>query len=136
MGGSVANVRHQRHETSAFDGRGDSVLADRGATGLAAADDLALAAGELLEKLDVFVIDIHRAWTFAVNHQRIAFLAGDLGLGTSAIDTTFFECRRFGHNSTKILYGYSIYAYCANIFWRQPPLFHAQTVRLVYRGRS
>lgn len=99
------------------------MLADRGATGLAAADDLALAAGELLEKLDVFVIDIHRAWTFAVNHQRIAFLAGDLSLGTSAIDTTFFECRRFGHNSTKILYQLLFYIrlHCANAI-RRPAL--------------
>ena len=43
---SVAYVRHQSHKTSALDGGGDSVLADGGATGLAAADDFALTASE------------------------------------------------------------------------------------------
>ena len=43
---SVADVGHQRHETRAFDGGGDSVLADGRATGLAAANDFALATGQ------------------------------------------------------------------------------------------
>lgn len=94
---SVADVRHQSHEARAFDGGGDGVLADGGATGLAAADDFALTARQLFEEFDVFVVDEHRARTFAVDAQRIAFLAADLRLGTFAIDTILFECRRFRH---------------------------------------
>jgi len=94
---SVADVRHQRHEARAFDGGGDGVLADGGAAGLATADDFALTARQLFEEFDVFVVDEHRARTFAVDAQRIAFLAADLRLGTFAIDTILFECRRFRH---------------------------------------
>ena len=61
-------------------GGGDGVLADGGATGLATADDFALAARQLFEEFDVFVVDEHRARTFAVDAQRIAFLAADLRL--------------------------------------------------------
>lgn len=94
---SVADVRHQRHKARAFDGGGDGVLADGGATGLATADDFALTARQLFEEFDVFVVDEHRTRTFAVDAQRIAFLAADLRLGTFAIDTILFECRRFRH---------------------------------------
>ena len=97
---SVAYVRHQSHKTSALDGGGDSVLADGGATGLAAADDFALTASEFFEQFDVFIVDEHGTRTLAVNGQRIAFLAVDLSLSAFTIGTILFECRRFGHVST------------------------------------
>ena len=97
---SVADVGHQRHETRAFDGGGDSVLADGRATGLAAANDFALATGQFFEKLDVFVIDKERMRPLPFNFQRVLFLNVDLGLGAFAIDAILFECRGFGHSYT------------------------------------
>ena len=94
---SVADVRHERHETSALDGGCDGMLRRRGATRLATADDFALTAREFLEQFDVLVIDVHRTHTLAVRAQRIALLAVDFRLGTFTIDTIFFKCRRFGH---------------------------------------
>ena len=73
------------------------MLANGGATGLATANNFALTARQLFEEFDVFIVDEHRTRTFAVDAQRIAFLAADLRLGTFAIDTILFECRRFRH---------------------------------------
>jgi len=47
------------------------VLADRSAACLATADDLAVAIGQLLQKLDVFVINVSRTWTFAIDEKWI-----------------------------------------------------------------
>ena len=94
---SVADVRHERHETSALDGGCDGMLRRRGATRLATADDFALTAREFLEQFDVLVIDVHRTHTLAVRAKGIALLAVNLSLGTFTIDTIFLECRRFGH---------------------------------------
>ena len=88
---SVAYVRHQSHKTSALDGGGDSVLADGGATGLAAADDFALTASEFFEQFDVFIVDEHGTRTFAVDGQRIAFLAVDLSLSAFTIGRFFLN---------------------------------------------
>jgi hypothetical protein len=52
------------------------VLARGLATGLAAADDAAVAIGELAEQIEILVIDVHRTRTFAIDANRI--LLGDL----------------------------------------------------------
>ena len=88
---SVADVRHERHETSALNGGCDGMLRRRGAT------HFALTAREFLEQFDVLVIDVHRTHTLAVRAKGIALLAVNLSLGTFTIDTIFLECRRFGH---------------------------------------
>ena len=80
----LADERQQGHEPRPLDRRGHSVLAGGGAAALAAADDLALAAGELGEQFEVFVIDVHRPRTFAVDEDRIFLLAADLDLVTLA----------------------------------------------------
>ncbi len=101
---SVSNVGHESHETSALDRGGNGVLANSGATGLAATNDLALTAGEFFEQFDVLEIDKDGTHTLAVRAQRIAFLAVNLGLGTFAIDTVLLiKCRSFGHR----IYSYS-----------------------------
>ena len=47
------------------------MLADRSTTSLATTDNLAVAIGELLQQLDVFVVNVSRTGTFAVNEKRI-----------------------------------------------------------------
>ena len=101
---SVSNVGHEGHEAGALDRGGNGMLTNRGATGLAATNDLALTAGEFFEQFDVFEIDKNGTHTFAVRAQRIAFLAVNLGLGTFTIDTILLiKCRSFGHR----IYSYS-----------------------------
>ena len=75
---SVAFVWHQSHEASSLDRRSYCVLADRGAASFATADNFAVAIGELLQQLDVFVINVSRAWPFAIDEKRI--LANSLRL--------------------------------------------------------
>ena len=67
----IAYVWQQRHEASSFDRIGDGVLADRGATGLAAANDFSVTVNQFLEQFDVFVIDVHWARALAIDVQRI-----------------------------------------------------------------
>lgn len=73
---SVAYVGHESHEAGAFDGLGDGVLADCVAARLAAADDFAVAVGELRQQVDVFVVDVHRLGADAIDEDRI--LLGNL----------------------------------------------------------
>ena len=103
---SVANVRHKRHKTSALHGGRNRVLAYGGTTGLTPTDNFSLTTRELLQELDVFVVDEHRARSLAVHRQRIAFLTANLSLSSFTIDTILLECRRFGH----ILYQMFLYA--------------------------
>lgn len=67
----VPNVRHQRHEAGSFDSVGYSVLADRGTTSFSSSDQAAMSIDQFLEQLDILIVDVHRAGTFAVNIQRI-----------------------------------------------------------------
>ena len=97
---SVADVRHESHETSSFHGRRDRVLANGGTTGLATADDFALTTGQFLEKFDVFIVDEHRSRSLAVDRQRILFLSANLRLGTLAIDAILLKCSGLCHIST------------------------------------
>ena len=73
------------------------MLRDGGAAGLTTADNFTLTAGEFLEQFNVLVVDKHRTHTLAIRAQRITFLAVNLDLGTLAVDTILFKCRRFGH---------------------------------------
>lgn len=77
----IADVRHQRHETSAFDRARHGVLADRSATTLAAAHNPAVAIRQLTEQLNVLVVDVQRAWTLAVGQDRILLFRSLLILG-------------------------------------------------------
>ena len=61
------------------------MLANGGAACLAAANDLAVAVGQLLEKLNVLVINISRTWAFAINEKRV--LANSL-----CLDLWFTPC--------------------------------------------
>ena len=57
-------------------GPGHRVLAGGVAAGLAAADDAAVAVGELAQQVEVFVVDVHRPRRDALDVDRIAL--GDL----------------------------------------------------------
>ena len=57
------------------------MLADGHAAALASANDLAVAVDKLLQKLDVFVIDEHRARADAIDPDRVLLLNLELGLG-------------------------------------------------------
>ena len=71
----LANVWQKRHETSAFDGCSDRVLANRRAAGLSTTDDTAVTIYELFQGFNIFVIDEHWTWTLAIYKQRILFLS-------------------------------------------------------------
>lgn len=73
------HVGHQGHKPCALDCSGDRMLAGRGATRLATADNLAVTVDQLAEKFNVLVIDIHWARTLAIHKQRISF--GRTGTG-------------------------------------------------------
>jgi len=74
----VANVRHEGHETGAFDGPSYGILGDSSAAALAAADDSAMAIDELAEQFNVLVIDVHRTGPLAVDQNRILLFRSDL----------------------------------------------------------
>src|SRR5271163_2235154 len=78
----VADVRQQGHETGPFDGLRYGPLAHGGAAALAAANQLALAAGEFPQQLQVLVIDIHRTGALAIDKHRILLLAAGTDLGS------------------------------------------------------
>ena len=78
----LARVRQQGHEAGSLDGFRHGVLADGRATALAAADDLALPIGELLEQFHVLVVDVHRPWPLALDKNRILLLRANLRLRT------------------------------------------------------
>ena len=67
----VAFERKQCHESGTLDRFSHSVLADRGATCFAPSDDTSVAIDQLFQQLNVFVIDEHRAWPFAINVQGV-----------------------------------------------------------------
>lgn len=49
------------------------MLTDGGTAGLAPTADAAVTIDHPLEQLKVFVIDVHRTWTFAINKQGVFF---------------------------------------------------------------
>jgi len=67
----IANVRKQRHEPSSLDRISHGVLADRGTTCLTSTNDFPVTVNQLLEQFHVFEIDVHWAWTLAIDIQRI-----------------------------------------------------------------
>src|SRR5437868_5056978 len=77
---SFADVRQETHEAGAFDSERHGMLAGGGATAFAAADNFALAIGELIEKFQILVIDKQRARALAVDEDGILLLGADLGL--------------------------------------------------------
>src|SRR5690606_12416284 len=80
-----ADERHQGHEPRPLDRHGHGVLAGGGATAFAAADNFAVAVGQLLQELDVLVVDIQRARAFAVDENRILLLRADLAFGLATV---------------------------------------------------
>ena len=67
----VAFEWQQSHESSSFDRFSDGMLADRGATGFSATDDFSMTIDQLFQQFNIFVVDIHRAWPFAINVKWI-----------------------------------------------------------------
>lgn len=67
----IAFEWQQCHEAGSFDCIGHSVLADRGATRFASPDNPAMTIDQFLKQLDVFVVDIHRARTLAIDVKWI-----------------------------------------------------------------
>jgi hypothetical protein len=73
---SATFVRHQGHEAGPLNGLGNGMLARGLAAGLPAADDAAVAVGELAQQIEILVIHEHRTRTFAIDANGI--LLGDL----------------------------------------------------------
>ena len=67
------HVGEESHESGAFDGGRDRVLARSGTTALATANDPALSIDHLLEQFHVLVIDIHGTRTMAIDEDRVFF---------------------------------------------------------------
>src|SRR5690606_6301453 len=68
---SAADVRHQAHEAGPLDRLRHGVLARSVATGLAAADDAAVAVGQLAQQIKILVVDEHRPGADAINANRV-----------------------------------------------------------------
>lgn len=96
---SVAFVRHQCHKTSSLDRSRDGVLADRGATCFAAANNLAMSVGQLFQQLYVFVINVGRTRTLAIDEQRVLANGFRLELRFTSCVFSFLKCQ--GIDSTK-----------------------------------
>ena len=67
----VAFERKQRHESSTLDRLGNGMLRDCCATGFTTTDNSTVAINQFLKQLNVFVVDVHRTWPFAINVQWI-----------------------------------------------------------------
>ena len=80
---SVADVRHQGHETRSLNRGGNGVLAGGRAARLAAPYDFALAVCDLLQKFKILVVHVHGSRALAVDVYRILLLAADLRLCAS-----------------------------------------------------
>ena len=67
----LADVGHQSHESGSLDRGGHRMLAGSSATTFSPANDPALAIDHLLQQLDVLVINVHRAWTMAIDEDWV-----------------------------------------------------------------
>lgn len=76
----IANERQQSHKSGSLDRFGHGVLAGCRATGFATTNDSTVTADQFLQKLNVLVIDIHWAGSFAINKQGVLANGARFGL--------------------------------------------------------
>ncbi len=79
---------------AALDCKRHRVLAGGSATAFAAADNFALAVGELVQQLQIFVVHEQRPGTLAVNEDWVFLLGAELGLGPLPHGHLLFVAKR------------------------------------------
>lgn len=69
------------------------MLTDRGATGFAAADDLTVTVGQVFQQINVFVINVGRTRTLAINKQRVLANSLCFDLRFASCVSSFLKCQ-------------------------------------------
>jgi hypothetical protein len=67
----VTCVGQQRHKARPFHRIGQRMLTDRRASRFAPSDEPTMSVDQFFEQLDIFIVDIHRSRTLAINVKRI-----------------------------------------------------------------
>ncbi len=80
LSGLVTHEGQQGHETGSFNSFRYCSLTDGRATCFSASDDAAVSADQFLQEIDVLVINVHGARSFAVYVKRIFAYSSRLGL--------------------------------------------------------
>jgi hypothetical protein len=71
---SVADVRHQGHESGSLYSLAHGVLAGCGATRFTSRNNSAVSINKLGQQFDVLVINVHWTWAFAIDQKGILLL--------------------------------------------------------------
>ena len=92
----IAFKRKQRHESRSLDRLSNCVLRDCGTTCFPPTDNSTVTIDKLLQQLNIFVVDVHRTWPFAIDVQWIFPLRASFGFRFTTVRFSSHLCQLIG----------------------------------------